>query len=254
MFFGAVGDLHGDFDALDRVMARHPEVAFWVCPGDLAAEDGTYPHPRAALYWIKGNNEDFDFVAAQPSGAGTLPNLHYIPNGTSVQTHGFVLAGLGGTLAPTWYESRAADLPSHTAKPRSGAGRGAPPFEQPQGVPSESRGTHAKRLERGEGHPRLKTTSDGILYTRRLTRARRCRVSTSFFRTKRRVHFHCRASEMQVRLRLMRYYRPCVHACICSGIITSTAWPSASAFHLSRSTGYPSRTSCSTARPLLTNG
>ena len=129
MFFGAVGDLHGDFDALDRVMARHPEVAFWVCPGDLAAEDGTYPHPRAPLYWIKGNNEDFDFVAAQPAGAGTLPNLHYIPNGISVQAHGFVLAGLGGTLAPTWYESRAADLPSRSAKPRSGAGRRGPARE-----------------------------------------------------------------------------------------------------------------------------
>ena len=63
MLFGAVGDLHGDFDALDRVMARHPEVAFWVCPGDLASDDGAYPRPRAPLYWIKGNNEDFDFVA-----------------------------------------------------------------------------------------------------------------------------------------------------------------------------------------------
>jgi hypothetical protein len=129
MFFGAVGDLHGDFDALDRVMARHPEVAFWVCPGDLAAEDGTYPQPRAPLYWIKGNNEDFGFVAAQPAGLGTLPNLHYIPNGISVRVHALVLAGLGGTFAPTWYESRAADLPSHVAKPRSGAGRRGPASE-----------------------------------------------------------------------------------------------------------------------------
>ena len=79
MLFGAVGDLHGDFDALDRVMARHPEVAFWVCPGDLASDDGEYPQPRAPLYWIKGNNEDFDFVAAQPAGGGTLPNLHLHP-------------------------------------------------------------------------------------------------------------------------------------------------------------------------------
>ena len=110
MLFGAVGDLHGDFDALDRVMARHPEVAFWVCPGDLAAETGEYPRPRAPLYWIKGNNEDFDFVAAQPAGSGTLPNLHFIPNGVSVRTDGFVLAGLGGTLAPTWYEKPASEL------------------------------------------------------------------------------------------------------------------------------------------------
>lgn len=110
MFFGAVGDLHGDFDVLDRVMARHPEVAFWVCPGDLAADDGEYPRPRSPLYWIKGNNEDFDFVAAQSAGGGTLPNLHYIPNGVSVQTHGLMLAGLGGTFAPTWYEKPLSEL------------------------------------------------------------------------------------------------------------------------------------------------
>jgi predicted phosphodiesterase len=108
--FGAVGDIHGDFDALDRIMARHPQVPFWVCPGDLANEAGEYPRPRAPLYWIKGNNEDFDFVAAQPRGGGTLANLHYIPNGSSVRVGGLTLAGLGGTFAPTWYEKPASDL------------------------------------------------------------------------------------------------------------------------------------------------
>ncbi len=113
MKFGAVGDLHGDFDALDRIMARHPDVPFWVCPGDLASESGEYPRPRAPLYWIKGNNEDFDFVAAQPSGAGTIPNLHYIPNGIAVLApDGITLAGLGGTFAPTWYDRPAAELPA----------------------------------------------------------------------------------------------------------------------------------------------
>lgn len=118
MKFGVVGDLHGDFDALDRVMARHPEIAVWLCPGDLASEDGEYPQPRAPLYWIKGNNEDFDFVAAQPPGSGTLPNLFYIPNGTSVHVPnsgppsepGLVVAGLGGTFAPTWYEKSVSEL------------------------------------------------------------------------------------------------------------------------------------------------
>jgi uncharacterized protein len=110
MLFGAVGDLHGDFEALDRIMARHPEIAFWICPGDLPDEDGVYPSPRAPLYWIKGNNENFDFVAAQPAGSGTLPNLHYIPNGVSVKVGDITLAGLGGTLAPTWYEKPASEL------------------------------------------------------------------------------------------------------------------------------------------------
>lgn len=117
MKFGAVGDLHGDFDALDRVMARHPDVAFWVCPGDLADDTGSYPRPRAPLYWIKGNNEDFDFVAGQSPGAGTIPNLHYIANGTFVQAHGVTLAGLGGTFAPTWYEKLAAELPASARLP-----------------------------------------------------------------------------------------------------------------------------------------
>jgi hypothetical protein len=127
--FGAVGDLHGDFDALDRVMSRHPEVALWLCPGDLAAENGEYPRPRSPLYWIKGNNEDFDFVSVQPSGGGTVPNLFYIPNGTSVRAFGLTIAGLGGTFAPTWYETPAAELPSHGSKPRSGAGRRGPASE-----------------------------------------------------------------------------------------------------------------------------
>jgi hypothetical protein len=91
-------------------MSRHPEVAFWLCPGDLATENGEYPRPRSPLYWIKGNNEDFDFVAAQPAGSGTIPNLFYIPNGISVQAFGLTLAGLGGTLAPTWYEKPVSEL------------------------------------------------------------------------------------------------------------------------------------------------
>jgi Calcineurin-like phosphoesterase superfamily domain len=110
VIFGAIGDLHGDFDALDRVMSRHPEVAVWLCPGDLAAENGEYPRPRSPLCWIKGNNEDFDFVAAQPAGQGTIPNLFYIPNGVLVHAFGLTLAGLGGTFAPTWYQKPAAEL------------------------------------------------------------------------------------------------------------------------------------------------
>jgi hypothetical protein len=124
MTFGAVGDLHGDFASLDRIMARHPEVAFWVCPGDLASESGEYPRPRASFFWIKGNNEDFDFVAAQPAGGGTIPHLHYIPNGVSVNApDGFMLAGLGGTFAPTWYEKPASELPPAPAQTRRQAGR-----------------------------------------------------------------------------------------------------------------------------------
>jgi Icc-related predicted phosphoesterase len=125
MTFGAVGDLHGHFDVLDRIMSHHPEISFWLCPGDLANEAGEYPAPQAPLYWIKGNNEDFDFVASQPPASGTIPNLHYLPNGVTVAASGLTLAGLGGTLAPTWYETPAAMLPSWREAKGHGMARSA---------------------------------------------------------------------------------------------------------------------------------
>jgi hypothetical protein len=131
LLFGAVGDLHGEFDVLDRIMARHADVAFWVCPGDLANDNGDYPRPRVPLYWIKGNNEDFNFVAAQHSTGSTIPNLHYIPNGVCLQgPDDFRLAGLGGTFAPTWYETPAAELPPAKVPHKPNAGRSASATKQ----------------------------------------------------------------------------------------------------------------------------
>jgi Icc-related predicted phosphoesterase len=113
--FGALGDIHGDFGAVNGIMRRHPGVPFWVSVGDLADDDGQYQPVAVPLYWIKGNNEDFDRVASDP-----LPrNLHVIPQGQAVRLDGVAVAGLGGTFAPTWYETPAAELPH----PRKGTPR-----------------------------------------------------------------------------------------------------------------------------------
>ena len=82
-------------------MERHPEVPFWLCVGDVADADGRYEPLPAPLYWIKGNNENFDL----------LDQYSYIPNGEAVTIEGLRVAGLGGTFAPTMYELAAADLP-----------------------------------------------------------------------------------------------------------------------------------------------
>ena len=113
-------------------MSRHPEAAFWLCVGDIATGDGRYESLDAPIYWIHGNNDNFDAIAA-----ADLPrDLHHIRNGTAVdiaarpgrrapsgpfaepsataegKRSGVLrVAGLGGTFAPTWYESRATDLP-----------------------------------------------------------------------------------------------------------------------------------------------
>jgi Icc-related predicted phosphoesterase len=115
VIFGVVGDVHGNFTALARILARHAEVPFWLCVGDLASANGSYPTPSAPLYWIKGNNEAFDRVDAFRSGTDTIANLHYIPNGTRLEVGPISVAGVGGTFAPTWYETPAAELPG---KPR----------------------------------------------------------------------------------------------------------------------------------------
>jgi uncharacterized protein len=109
--FGVIGDVHGNFTALTRIMNRHPEVPFWLCVGDLASASGAYPSPSAPLYWIKGNNESFDRIEAFIDGTGAVPHLHYIPNGMTVYLDGLSVLGVGGTFAPTWYDTPAAALP-----------------------------------------------------------------------------------------------------------------------------------------------
>lgn len=107
MIFGALGDIHGDFASVRRIVHRHPEIPFWLCVGDVADAGGAYESPGAPLYWIKGNNEDFNRIAA-----GDFPkDLHYIPNGSEVSIGGLRVAGLGGTFAPTMYELEPGELP-----------------------------------------------------------------------------------------------------------------------------------------------
>jgi uncharacterized protein len=120
MVFGALGDIHGDFAAVRRIMQAHPEIPFWLCVGDVADADGRYEAFASPLYWIKGNNENFDAIAeAAHKGPpyALLENLFYIPNGIKVDVgqpftgRPLTVAGLGGTFAPTMYDMRAADLP-----------------------------------------------------------------------------------------------------------------------------------------------
>jgi len=115
LLIGAVADIHGNFDALTRAMERHSDVPLWICVGDLASRTGAYPESPKPLFWIKGNNEDFDRVAAWESGAAPPANLHYIRNGTAVMVGPLRVAGLGGTFAPTWFATPAHDLP-HTPR------------------------------------------------------------------------------------------------------------------------------------------
>jgi hypothetical protein len=123
MTFGVLADIHGNFEAMQAAMDRHPDVPFWLCVGDLTNRAGEYPSPPVALHWIKGNNENFDRIAALADGTLVIPNLHYISNGRIVQVGPLSVAALGGTFAPTWYDTPAADLPYPGRHPGGGRAR-----------------------------------------------------------------------------------------------------------------------------------
>jgi hypothetical protein len=111
MLIGALGDIHGEFDTVQEIMKRHPDVSLWLQVGDVASNDGEYFTPVAPLYWIKGNNEDFDVVAAAIAGHPPAATLQYLRNGALHQVGPWRVAALGGTFAPSWYHAPAAALP-----------------------------------------------------------------------------------------------------------------------------------------------
>ena len=111
MLIGALGDIHGAFDTANAIMRRHPDVPLWVSVGDVASNDGDYFAPVAPFYFIKGNNEDFDVLAATLADRSSASSLHYLPNGAPHQVGPWRVAALGGTFAPSWYNTPAASLP-----------------------------------------------------------------------------------------------------------------------------------------------
>jgi hypothetical protein len=111
MQIGALGDIHGEFDTVQTIMTRHADVPLWIQVGDVASNDGTYFSPLRPLYWIKGNNEDFDIVACAMAGTPPAPTLLYLPNGGPHAVGPWRVAALGGTFAPSWYHAAASALP-----------------------------------------------------------------------------------------------------------------------------------------------
>jgi uncharacterized protein len=111
MLLGALGDIHADFEAVRRIMRGHSSVPLWLCVGDVGGDEGRYEPVPAPLVWIKGNNEGFDVVSALATGESPAPNLEYLPNGVVREVLGLRIAGLGGTFAPTWYDTDPARLP-----------------------------------------------------------------------------------------------------------------------------------------------
>ncbi|MCK7523826.1 MAG: hypothetical protein MZV64_42490 [Ignavibacteriales bacterium] len=85
MKLGALGDVHGDFASVRAIMARHPDVEWWMTVGDLADERGAHEAPPALLHWIKGNNDNLEVIAELGDGRRRMPNLRYLPERRAAQ-------------------------------------------------------------------------------------------------------------------------------------------------------------------------
>src|ERR1700722_12415515 len=121
MLIGALGDIHGAFETVQQIMRQHADVPVWLSVGDVASNDGEYFTPVAPLYWIKGNNEDFDVIADVIAGQAPASTLHYLPNGGPYQVGPWRVAALGGTFAPSWYHTPAAQLPASKGRKTAAA-------------------------------------------------------------------------------------------------------------------------------------
>src|SRR5256885_13792158 len=119
MQIGALGDIHGAFDTVEEIMTRHSDVPVWVSVGDVASNDGEYFSPVRPLYWIKGNNEDFDVIAQAIAGRPPAGTLFYLPNGGPYEVGPWRVAALRGTFAPSRDHSPAAPLPGSPGRPAS---------------------------------------------------------------------------------------------------------------------------------------
>jgi hypothetical protein len=120
MLIGALGDIHGAFDAVQSIMQRHPDVPLWISVGDVASNDGDYFQPIAPFYFIKGNNEDFDVLAETRAGHSPAPTFHYLPNGAPHVVGPWRIAALGGTFAPSWYNTPPSNLPPSKGRKATG--------------------------------------------------------------------------------------------------------------------------------------
>ena len=120
MQIGALGDIHGAFDTAQEIIERHPDVPLWVQVGDIASNEGDCFTPVSPLCWIKGNNEDFDVVAAAIAWKPPAPTLYYLPNGGPCQVGPWRVAALGDTFAPSWYHTLVSALPASRGRRRAG--------------------------------------------------------------------------------------------------------------------------------------
>jgi Icc-related predicted phosphoesterase len=107
---GIIGDLHGRFDALDKLFREHSEVTSWFQVGDIGAESLSYPEFPSNFHFIHGNHENWDDIEALSSKDSPL----YLQNGRTYSfkdgENAFTVASLGGNYSSNFYHKHQNEL------------------------------------------------------------------------------------------------------------------------------------------------
>lgn len=111
MNVGILGDIHGDFGAVENIMEKNKNIKHWLCTGDMAGENGSYFSPPSHLYFISGNHENWDAIGKMDAGQLKLQNLSHMANASLVEIGKSTVLGLGGNYSPKYYPYKRTDLP-----------------------------------------------------------------------------------------------------------------------------------------------
>ena len=107
---GLIGDIHGNFEALNAHMRNHPEIKAWIQVGDLGGEKIAYEDLVSPCYFISGNHENWDAIESIAQNKGPK-NLIHIRNGSLVNIQGLNAIGFGGNYSQKFFEYKQKDLP-----------------------------------------------------------------------------------------------------------------------------------------------
>lgn len=94
----------GDVEAFRRPDDHRRKAAKRAMPAEFAEyADGTRRMKRP-LYFIAGNNEDFEALHPAPEGCQLAPNVHYLGRAGMRQVRGLRIGYLSGIHAPRFFE------------------------------------------------------------------------------------------------------------------------------------------------------
>ena len=107
-----IGDIHGDFPKIDKII-NNTKADLYLQVGDLAGslnfDEWFYTPFSKPIIFISGNHENYDVL--EPYNRREInnvaweieQNLYYLPIGNYVDWEGLRIGGLGGNFAPSRY-------------------------------------------------------------------------------------------------------------------------------------------------------